>query len=223
MFFPELMTAIHSEDKVLEIGPGSTPNSRSNAFLELSFDSNENKVAQRGGALSDANFKGRPVYNYQGGKFPFEDDQFDYAICSHVIEHVEHPSSFLSEVFRVAGGRGYLEYPLITYEYLYNFDVHLHFVKYDFTARVLKYLPKKDTPFAQFSEVSALFNRMLEFGWDDLVAANKKLFFEGFEFEQPFMIKKASEMEKFVPSKAGVIQKSGARLLIDRIENKLGL
>ena len=59
MFFPELMTAIHSEDRVLEIGPGSTPNSRSNAFLELSFDSNENKVAQRGGGrLATLTLKG---------------------------------------------------------------------------------------------------------------------------------------------------------------------
>ena len=96
-------------------------------------------------------------------------------------------------------------------------------MKFHFTARVLKYLPKNDTSFAQFFEVSALFNRMLELGWDDLVAANKKLFFEEFEFEQPFMIEKANEMEKLVPSKTGVIRKSGDRLLIDRIANKLGL
>ena len=39
----------------------------------------------------------------------------------------------------------------------------------------------------------------------------------------PMTYEKASEMEKFVPSKTAVIQKSGVRLLIDRIENKLGL
>lgn len=37
MLFPELMISIRGDDKVLEIGPGSSPQPRSNAFLELSF------------------------------------------------------------------------------------------------------------------------------------------------------------------------------------------
>lgn len=223
MFFPELITAIRQTDRVLEIGPGASPHPRSNSFLELSFDSDQAKVAQRGGGLGEADFGARPVYSYGGGKFPFADNQFDYIICSHVVEHVENPSSFLSEVFRVAGGRGYLEYPLITYEYLYNFDVHLHFVKFDSMSRLLRYLPKKDTSFSEFAKVNSFFFRMLELGWDDLCATNKEAFFEGFEFLQPFPTEKTNDLGKLMPSDALVTSKSRARVLVGRIQNKLRL
>lgn len=223
MFFPELITAICATDRVLEIGPGASPHARSNSFLELSFDSDRAKVAQRGGGLGEADFGVRPVHRYGGGRFPFDDNQFDYVICSHVIEHVEDPSSFLDEVFRVAGGRGYLEYPLITYEYLYNFDVHLHFVKFDSMSRLLRYLPKKDTSFSEFSKVNSFFFRMLQLGWDDLCATNKEVFFEGVEFLQPFLIEKTNDFGKLMPSDALIAQKGMARLLIDRIQNKLHL
>jgi len=223
MFFPELITAIRGTDRVLEIGPGASPHFRSNSFLELSFDSEQVKIAQRGGGLIEANFGERPVYRYCGGRFPFDDNQFDYVICSHVIEHVEDPCSFLSEVFRVAGGRGYLEYPLITYEYLYNFDVHLHFIKFDSKAKLLRYIPKKNTSFGEFSAVQSLFYKMLELGWDDLCAANRNVFFEGIEFLQPFLTEKTNEIGKLMPSDSFVIPKRKPRLLIDRIQNKLGL
>ncbi|MFZ5575197.1 MAG: class I SAM-dependent methyltransferase [Pseudomonadota bacterium] len=223
MFFPEKITSIRRQDKVLEIGPGSSPHPRSDAFLELNFDSSQDRIAQRGGVLNNADFGDKPVHYYDGGKFPFEDDQFDYVICSHVIEHVADPTSFLDEVFRVGTGRGYLEYPLITYEYLYDFDVHLHFVKFDFEQRVLRYLPKRDTVFPEFSVVSALFNKTLVHGWDDLCATNKKLFFEGVEFSQPFAVEKTCELEKLVPDQSLIVPKKIIRKRVGQIFNKLGL
>lgn len=214
MFFPEKITLIRPEDKVLEIGPGSSPHPRSDAFLELEFRTNLERISQRGGVLEEPNFGKRPVHYYDGGKFPFDDGQFDYVICSHVIEHVPDPPSFLDEVFRVGTGRGYLEYPLLTYEYLYDFDVHLHFVKFDFEQRVLRYLPKRDTVLHEFSEVTKLFNKMLTHGWDDLCAANKNLFFEGFEFSQPFSIEKTCKLYKLLPNQSLIVPKKIIRKLI---------
>lgn len=223
MFFPEKIALIRPADKVLEIGPGSSPHPRSDAFLELDFDSSQDKISQRGGVLKEANFGDRPVHYYDGGEFPFGDNQFDYVICSHVIEHVVDPASFLSEVFRVGTGRGYIEYPLITCEYMYNFDVHLNFVKFDFEKGVLRYLPKRDTALSEFSAVSSLFYKMLECGWDDLCAANKRLFFEGVEFNQPFVVEKTSELERLLPSPALIVPKRVVRKFLDRIANKIGL
>lgn len=223
MFFPEKITAIRPQDKVLEIGPGSTPHHRSDVFLELNFEGVQDKIAQRGGLLKDANFGGRPIHYYDGERFPFKDGQFDYVICSHVIEHVADPVSFLSEVFRVGGGRGYLEYPMITYEYLYDFNVHLHFVKFDCEQQVLRYLPKRDTAFPEFAVVSSVFHKTLEYGWDDLCAANKRLFFEGVEFNQPFTVEKTSKLEKLLPSQSLIVQKRTVRRFLFRIINKLGL
>jgi SAM-dependent methyltransferase len=223
MFFPEKITLIRPEDKVLEIGPGGSPHPRSDAFLELNFDSSEEKISQRGGALEEANFGDRPVHYYDGGQFPFEDGQFDYVILSHVVEHVPDPVRFLEEVFRVGAGRGYMEYPLITYEYLYDFEVHLHFVKFDFAQKVLRYLPKRDTHFAEFSSVTKLFHKSLECGWDDLCAANKSLFFEGVEFDQVFIVEKARELTELLPSDSLIVPKSPLRRLFGQVANKLRL
>lgn len=223
MFFPEKITLIRPEDKVLEIGPGGTPHPRSNAFLELNFDSDLERMLQRGNVAQEPRFGNRPVHYYDGKEFPFRDGQFDYVICSHVIEHVADPVSFLDEVFRAGRGRGYLEYPLITYEYLYDFDVHLHFVKFDFEQRVLRYLPKRDTVFPEFSAVSALFNKTLVQGWDELSAANKKLFFEGVEFGQPFAVEKTCELEKLLPDQSAIVPKKIIRKRVGQILNKLGL
>ncbi|PUE31188.1 hypothetical protein B9Z35_09195 [Limnohabitans sp. Jir61] len=223
MFFPERVNSIRPKDKVLEIGPGASPHPRSNAFLELNFDTVQDKISQRGGIVNEANFNGRPVYYYDGGGFPFENNQFDYVICSHVIEHVPDPVYFLGELFRVSSGRGYLEYPLITYEYLYDFDVHLNFVKFDFERNVLRYLPKFETNFNEFSAVALFFHKTLEFGWDDICATNKKLFFEGVEFDRPFFIEKTSEIDRLLPSVSFIKNKTPIRRFLNRLMNKLGL
>lgn len=222
MFFPEKISLIQPGDVVLEIGPGSSPHPRSNAFLDLKFTSDEEKIAQRGDP-NDADFGGRPVYYYDGGDFPFRDDQFDYVICSHVLEHVPDPATFMCEVFRVGKGRGYIEYPLITYEYMYDFSVHLNFVKFDIEQNVLKYLPKEETSLNEFAGVSALFYRTLEVGWSDFCVANKKLFFEGVEFDLPFAIEKTKEINMLLPLKSLIGEKKPARKFLDRIANKFGI
>lgn len=222
MFYSNKIASIQPQDKVLEIGPGSTPHRRANAFLELRFGSELDRVSQRGGVIKNGDFSGRPVHYYDGGQFPFEDGQFDYVICSHVIEHVDNPADFLQEVFRVSTGRGYLEYPMITYEYLYNFSVHLHFIKFDAEKQVLRYLPKHDTSMAHFSPVSALLNKTLENGWDELCAANHKLFFEGFEYHQPFAIEKSADIEVLCPPSSFVTPKKKVRKLLGQILNHTG-
>ena len=41
---------------------------------------------------------------------PFEDKEFDFIYCSHVLEHAEHPEKACLEIMRVAK-RGYIEAP----------------------------------------------------------------------------------------------------------------
>jgi len=42
------------------------------------------------------------IKQFDGYNLPFNDKQFDLAICSHVIEHVEHPRKLLSEIKRIS-------------------------------------------------------------------------------------------------------------------------
>ena len=223
MIFPEKISSIKPSDRVLEIGPGSSPHPRANAFLELKFQEYKDKIAQRGDVIVDANFGTKPVFFYDGEEFPFHDNQFDYVICSHVIEHVPNPEYFLNELFRVAGGRGYIEYPLITYEYLYNFDVHSLFIKYDLETNTLRFLPKIETAISDFLPVSDLLRKLLEHGWNDLLYVNRDLFFEGFEFERPFSIKKAKNISSLVSEKLLIRKKHLFRRITSSFWNKVGL
>lgn len=223
MFFPQKIKSIKPNDLVLEIGPGSTPHHRSNEFLELDFDSEITKVSQRGGISKDPSFGARKLHFYKGGKFPFNDNSFDYVICTHVIEHVLDPELFVSELIRVSGGRGYIEYPLVTCEYLYNFDVHLQLIKYDPISNKLSYLPKSQTHLADLSPVSDLLRRSLELGWGDLCSANKPVFFEGFEFEKPFLVEKAENINVLLPLILLIKRKSFLRRSVSYLLDKANL
>lgn len=195
MFFPEKITGIKDGDRVLEVGPGGTPHPRSDVFLERRYDSEEEWEAQRGMAPRLDSDK-RTVY-YDGGRFPFDDHEFDYVICSHVIEHLDDVPAFLSEMFRVAP-RGYLEYPTICYEYLYNFDVHVNFVK--FRSGVLFYLPKKETHLDEFMPVQKLLQHSLAMGYSRTVDDLKHVMFEGFEWTARFEARRATSLADLVGS-----------------------
>src|SRR3981081_3730409 len=118
MFFPERVRGVHPHDRVLEVGPGSTPHPVSQVFLEKRFP--EEQAARQRGGLAPVKF-GKPTIYFDGGQFPFRDKEFDYVVCSQVLEHVPDMEFFVSELVRVAS-RGYVEFPTIYYEYLYNFD-----------------------------------------------------------------------------------------------------
>lgn len=193
MFFPEKILKISPSDKVLEVGPGGTPHPRSDVFLEKKYSSETIWELQRGFAQK-LNTDKQTVY-YDGGVFPFEDNAFDYVICSHVIEHVENVEFFLSELFRVAR-KGYIEYPTIYYEYLYNFEVHLNFIK--FKDDTLLYMKKDDTRFRDFAPVQKLFYKSLEMGDSKIVDNLKKFMFEGFEWEGMFKVKHVNTINDLV-------------------------
>src|ERR1035437_5921588 len=148
MFFSEKIKNILPTDRVLEIGPGADPHLRSNVLLEKKFE-NENEYISQFGKDQKINTDKQIIF-YDGGRFPFNDKEFDYIICSHVLEHVPDVPCFLSEIFRV-GSKGYLEYPLIYYEYLYNFDVHLNYLKFE--GKCLHYMKKNKSHLDEFRPV----------------------------------------------------------------------
>lgn len=193
MFFPERIKSISSNDRVLEVGPGATPFPRADVLLDRIFLDQGEAKKQRGGLDSDG--KGKTIFYYDGDRFPFKDKEFDYVVCSHVIEHVADVEFFVSELSRVAS-RGYIEYPTVYYEYLYNFSVHLNFVK--LRSNGLYYLPKKDTPLDEFLSVHKFFYRTLQMGHTQLVDAFKETMFDGFEWYGTLAVIRAESISDLV-------------------------
>jgi SAM-dependent methyltransferase len=153
----------------------------------MRYGSHDELVRQCGGAEPVA-VDSRTVY-YDGGRFPFEDGEFDYVICSHVLEHVPDVAAFCAELFRV-GKRGYLEYPLIYYDFVYDIPEHLNVLKKSSDALV--YLPKAELALAQFAGVQELWFRSLCAGYNDTVGHLLPWLMEGFEWFAPFETRRAT-------------------------------
>jgi len=92
--------------KVLDIGAGSKPYKK--YFTDYTSLEVEGKEAD---------------YNYKG-KFPFNDNEFDSAICTQVLEHIFEPELFLGEINRVLkrGGKLLLTVPFVWDEHEQPYD-----------------------------------------------------------------------------------------------------
>jgi SAM-dependent methyltransferase len=215
MFFPERIKSIRPSDWVLDIGPGGSPHPRANVLLEYDFGSGSVSEAQRGYAPPLKTSK--PVIFYKGNRFPFDDRAFDYVICSHVIEHVQDVTAFIAELNRV-GKAGYLEYPTIYYDYVYNFPEHLTFVKRK--GECLYWMNKSDSGLSYFQSVQNLFYESLRKHHYGLINDLQPYFFEGFEWQTPVRAVKTSRLDDLVfdqidlPSKPD--PRSRAQLLLAR-------
>jgi SAM-dependent methyltransferase len=191
MFFKERIRSIKPGDRVLEIGPGATPHSRSDVLLEKQFTQPSEYERQFG--TKDKLVTEKQVVFYSGDRFPFDNNSFDYVICSHVLEHVEDLPNFLSEVFRVSR-RGYFEFPMIYYDYVYNIDAHLNFL--NFIDGKLKYAIKKETPIYAFTEVQKFYFFQLSHGYVDTLNDLLPYYIQGFEWFEPFEVEKTNAIEE---------------------------
>ena len=71
-------------------------------------------------------------------KLPFKDNEFDFVITSHVIEHVEDFQFFIEEIERISK-QGYIELPTRLGDNLVveNFKDHIWWFKYDDESNLL--------------------------------------------------------------------------------------
>jgi SAM-dependent methyltransferase len=222
VFFPDKIKMIRDGDRVLEIGPGTSPHPRSNVLLEKRFLDEGEHVRQCGGKPA-ANADNRTVY-YDGGQFPFSDGEFDYIICSHVIEHVDDVEMFCSEMFRVARA-GYLEFPLIYYEYVFDIPEHVNvLIK---SENDLVYLKKTAIFSEDLKPVQRLWYAALVSGYTNTASDLVPFTMQGFEWSDPFRVRKAYNIGELlhgsidIPPKR-VPQKSLFRVFIEKVKGLLG-
>jgi len=97
---------IKQSDKVLDIGSGHLPFPLATHLADISL---KNGGVGRAGAP----FRyqgGKPVFECAVEKTPFQDKEFDFVYCSHVLEHSPDPAAACQELMRIAK-RGYIETP----------------------------------------------------------------------------------------------------------------
>ena len=82
--------------KVLDIGCGYTANENATVIADTKDLS--------------LFYEGKNFIHLKEKKLPFKDKEFDFVICSHVLEHVEDIFFFISELQRITN-QGYIELP----------------------------------------------------------------------------------------------------------------
>ncbi len=110
--------------RVLEVGSGSRPHPRASILVDRYLDDGEREGRK---LVRDA----RPLVLADGAALPFRAGAFDYCVCAHVLEHVEDPGRFLSEIQRVARA-GYIETPSELHDWMFGVapytEIHRWFV-----------------------------------------------------------------------------------------------
>ncbi len=112
----------------------------------------------------------KEVLLFDGYKIPYPDNHFDLAICSHVLEHVEHERFFLRELQRIS------KYQIIEVPIDFSFFVDKkfeHFMSYGhiniYTPSLLKFLLKTEG-YQKVDEINYFYPSSI------LKQANKKAF-----------------------------------------------
>lgn len=97
---------IEPHEKVLDIGSGNIPFPFATHLADLAVTDD---LYGRAG-VPFKYLDGKPVYECDVENMPFQDKEFDFVYCSHVLEHTHNPEKACKELMRIAK-RGYIETP----------------------------------------------------------------------------------------------------------------
>jgi uncharacterized protein YbaR (Trm112 family)/SAM-dependent methyltransferase len=164
---------IGPNDLVLDVGSGHNPNPRSDVLCDRYIEDD----TERGGSIR----VDRPLIVADGHNLPFKDKAFDYVIASHIIEHMDDPARFCSELQRVSR-RGFIASPTEIAEHTFYWSFHKWYVNKIGNKLVLH--PKVNVPnvfgdlFHYMYEYNPWFARFhrsvpdmfwMEYEWDDTI------------------------------------------------------
>jgi len=109
-------------------------------ILDVGCGYTANKFAKTVSDVQDLTsfYKDKKFVRILNKKLPFQDNEFDFVIASHVIEHVEDFQFFITEIERVSK-QGYIELPTRLGDNLVfeNLNDHIWWFKYDDELKLL--------------------------------------------------------------------------------------
>ena len=170
----------NSSWNILDIGCGYTANQYANTVADVQDLSNF--------------YKNKKCIRITEKKLPFKDNEFDFVITSHVIEHVEDFEFFIHEIERISK-QGYIELPTrlgdnIVFE---NLKDHIWWFKYDDELNSLIVSKKNQIlePFVTVSTAKKLENifresLVMEIYWNDKI---------DFKYDQNLREEKSSQIK----------------------------
>jgi ubiquinone/menaquinone biosynthesis C-methylase UbiE len=215
MYYTNLLK-INRHDKVLEIGPGNAPFWRSDVLADK-FDANDEVIPGTFGGGKHKT-KGKPFFKIHDNRLPFEAEQFDLVICSHVLEHVpfRELDVLVNEIFRVAP-KAYIEFPAPLYEVIFDFPVHLNFLFIE--ENTIYCLPKK---YCSISTYQEYFRVLLKVGVFSQSRIHKHFYTIGKEFHRDnFQLEIMQEEKKFFQLLAGNNYKPKLPTLRNKLYHKV--
>lgn len=101
-----LLARLRDDELVLDVGAGLRPLARADWVLDLL--PHERRATAEGERFTRETWVERDACSHE--PWPFSDDQFDFAVCSHTLEDVRDPVWVCAELVRVARA-GYIEVP----------------------------------------------------------------------------------------------------------------
>lgn len=132
--------------RILDIGGGARPFSYAQVVVDRDFSAG-NEHRDGAGAVLD---KTKHLYVQADIEaLPFADHAFDFAICLHVLEHVEFPGRACEELMRVARG-GFIEVPRKWTEYYAGHPTHRWLISEDQGNLIFEPITSNDSPFMNF-------------------------------------------------------------------------
>lgn len=105
--------------RVLDVGSGHNPFPRADVLLEKEAGESAHRAGQ-----VEKRLEHQKIVMGDATAMPFRDKEFDYAVASHIAEHIEDIPAFMGELQRVAR-RGYIETPGPLTELLLCEPVHV--------------------------------------------------------------------------------------------------
>jgi len=116
-----------------------------NDFKRLDIGCGNNKIP--GAIYLDVDKGANPDILHDLDKFPYpiEDNSFDEIYAKHIIEHLDHPQEFVSELFRILkhGGTLFIETPHFSSYVAYSEVQHKLFCSYFLILNLIRPLPLK--------------------------------------------------------------------------------
>ena len=141
-------------DKVLDIGGGDAPFERADVVTELYLEDNTHRLGR-------AIRKDKKCYvECNVEELPFEDKEFDFVYCNHVLEHTDYPDKACNELMRVSKN-GYLEVPSYWGEYLFGHTFHKWFIYWIDDTLIFK-----RKPYTQKDKFNTPFNGLVHYWWE---------------------------------------------------------